>query len=107
VNLEKARLNALNHLVNMATLQNNRRNQEKILEILVTYWNLSDLSQSDCEGCVPDIYRFLLSESGREELARHLYDKDIAASGAERSDSLRWMVAEKVADRLLSLRITA
>jgi len=89
------------------TLQNNRRNQEKILEILVSYWNPSDLSQSDCEGCVPDIYRFLLAKLSREELARHLYDKDIAASGTERDDSLRWTVAEKVADRLLSLGIVA
>ncbi len=104
---DKARLCTLNHLANMATLQDNRRNQEKILEILMNFWNPSKLSQGDCEGCVPDIYRFLLSKTSREELARHLYEIDIAASGTERGNSLRWTVAEKVADRLLNLGITA
>jgi hypothetical protein len=94
----------------MATLQNNRKNQDQILGILVRDWNPDDLPNDTAaqgyEGFVPDIYRFLLSGATREELARHLYDKDVIASGVERFDSYRWAVAESAADRLLSLKIT-
>lgn len=95
----------------MATVHDRRKNQNEILGILVRDWNPDDLPSDaaapEYEGFVPDIHRFLLSGATREELARHLYDKDVISSGLERFDSSRWAVAESTADRLLRLKITA
>ena len=91
------------------TLQENRRHQNQILEILIRDWNPSSLphDQAACEyeSDIPDIYRRLLAGTNREELTRSLYEKDAIVIATERRDPSRWSVAEQVADKLLSLGI--
>lgn len=94
----------------MDRLEENRKHQADILAILVQHWNPqalpSDQAAHEYECFVPDIYRILLSRVSREQLARHIYDKDVIALSADRFDYGRWAVAEKVADLILGLKIT-